>query len=100
MIRPGNFFPLLPATARYLRIDRSMQKIDRTIRPQRPHDSTPTTARFNPNDRTIQPQRLHTSVKAVRRLFPLPFIFFCRKRKKASGFFKNVSDFKRKHFGE
>ena len=58
------------------------------------------TARFSPNDRTIQPQRLHTSVKTVRRLFPLPFIFFCRKRKKASGFFKNVSGFKRKHFGE
>jgi hypothetical protein len=79
MIRPGNFFPLLPATARYLRIDRSMQK--------------KSTARSGLNDRTIQPQRLQTSAKVVRRLFPLPFIFFCRKRKKASGF-------KRKHFGE
>ena len=49
MIRPGNFFPLLPATARYLRIDRSIQKIDRTIRPQRPHNPAPTTARFSPN---------------------------------------------------
>jgi hypothetical protein len=93
MIRPGNFFPLLPATARYLRIDRSMQK-------NRPHDPASTTARFSRNDRTIQPQRLQTSAKVVRRLFPLPFIFFCRKRKKASGFFKNVSGFKRKHFGE
>ena len=52
MIRPGNFFPLLPATARYLRIDWSMQKKstarsglnDRTIQPQRPHDSAPTSA--------------------------------------------------------
>ena len=32
---------------------------DRTIQPQRPHDSAPTTARFSPNDRTIQPQRPH-----------------------------------------
>ena len=64
MIRPGNFFPLLPATARYLRIDWSMQKKstarsglnDRTIRPQRPHNSTPTTARFSPNVCTL-PQR-------------------------------------------
>ena len=78
-----------------------LAKIIKNSDPQnRLHDPAPTTARFNPNDRTIQPQRLHTSVKTVRRLFPLPFIFFCRKRKKASGFFKNVSGFKRKHFGE
>ena len=32
---------------------------DRTIQPQRPHDSTSTTARFSLNDRTIQPQRPH-----------------------------------------
>ena len=32
---------------------------DRTIQPQRPHDSASTTARFSPNDRTIQPQRPH-----------------------------------------
>ena len=32
---------------------------DRTIQPQRPHDSASTTARFSLNDRTIQPQRPH-----------------------------------------
>ena len=32
---------------------------DRTIQPQRPHNSASTTARFSPNDRTIQPQRPH-----------------------------------------
>ena len=106
MIRPGNFFPLLPATARYLRIDRSIQKIDRTIRPQRPHNPASTTAQSGPNDRTIQPQRLHTSVKAVRRLFPLPFIFFCRKKKRLRAFLKtfralreNISANETKRFG-
>ena len=79
MIRPGNFFPLLPANARYLRIDRSIQKIDRTIRPQRPHDPASTTAQSGPNDRTIQPQRPHDSAptsahfrKGRQKAFPPP----------------------------
>ena len=32
---------------------------DRTIQPQRPHNSASTTAQFSLNDRTIQPQRPH-----------------------------------------
>ncbi|EEF78288.1 hypothetical protein BACCOPRO_03815 [Phocaeicola coprophilus DSM 18228 = JCM 13818] len=31
--------------------------IDRTIRPQRPHNSATTTAQFSRNDRTIKLQR-------------------------------------------
>ncbi|WP_278569070.1 hypothetical protein [Phocaeicola coprophilus] len=30
-----------------------MQKIDRTMSPQRPHDEAQSTARFSPNDRII-----------------------------------------------
>ena len=40
---------------------------DRTIQPQRPHDSAPTTARFSLNDRTIQPQRPHDSASTTAR---------------------------------
>ena len=39
----------------------------RTIQPQRPHDSAPTTAQFSPNDRTIQPQRPHDSAPTTAR---------------------------------
>ena len=53
-------FPLLPATARYLRIDRSMQK-------NRPHDPASTTARSGLNDRTIRPQRPHDPGPATAR---------------------------------
>ena len=46
---------------------------DRTIQPQRPHDSASTTARFGLNDRTIQPQRPHDSASTTAR---------CRKTEK------------------
>ena len=106
MIRPGNFFPLLPATARYLRIDWSMQK-------NRPHDPASTTARSDPNDRTIQPQRPHdsaqrlqTSAKVVRRLFPLPSSSSAGKEKRLRAFLKtfralreNISANETKRFG-
>ncbi|HJE47830.1 hypothetical protein [Phocaeicola coprophilus] len=87
MIRPGNFSRSCQRPHDTFALTGQCKKIDRTIRPQRPHDPASTTAQFSRNDRTIQPQRLHTSVKAVRRLFPLPFIFFCRKRKKGFGLF-------------
>ena len=87
MIRPGNFFPLLPATARYLRIDRSVQK-------NRPHDPAPTTARFTPNDRTIQPQRPHDSAptsadlrKGRQKAFSPPLHLLLPEKKKGFGLF-------------
>lgn len=87
MIRPGNFFPLLPATARYLRIDRSMQK-------NRPHDPASTTARSDPNDRTIQPQRPHDSAptsadlrKGRQKAFSPPLHLLLPEKKKGFGLF-------------
>ena len=122
MIRPGNFFPLLPATARYLRIDRSVQKKstarsglnDRTIRPQRPHNSAPTTAQFSPNDRTIQPQRPHDSAPTSadlrigrQKAFSPPLhLLLPKKKKRLRAFLKtfralreNISANETKHFG-
>ena len=107
MIRPGNFFPLLPATARYLRIDRSVQK-------NRPHDPAPTTARSGPNDRTIQPQRPHDSAptsahfrKGRQKAFSPPLhLLLPKKKKRLRAFLKtfralreNISANETKHFG-
>ncbi len=107
MIRPGNFFPLLPATARYLRIDRSMQKKstarsglnDRTIRPQRPHNSAATTARFSPNV-CRPPQRSSEG------FFPSPSSSSAGKEKRLRAFLKtfralreNISANETKRFG-
>ena len=107
MIRPGNFFPLLPATARYLRIDWSMQKKstarsglnDRTIRPQRPHNSAATTARFSPNV-CRPPQRPSEG------FFPSPSSSSAGKEKRLRAFLKtfralreNISANETKRFG-
>ena len=107
MIRPGNFFPLLPATARYLRIDWSMQKKstarsglnDRTIRPQRPHNSAATTARFSPNV-CRPPQRSSEG------FFPSPSSSSAGKEKRLRAFLKtfralreNISANETKRFG-
>ena len=107
MIRPGNFFPLLPATARYLRIDRSMQK-------NRPHDPPPTTAQFSRNDRTIQPQRPHDSAptsadlrKGRQKAFSPPLhLLLPEKKKRLRAFLKtfralreNISANETKRFG-
>ena len=107
MIRPGNFFPLLPATARYLRIDRSMQKKstarsglnDRTIRPQRPHNAAATTARFSPNV-CRPPQRSSEG------FFPSPSSSSAGKEKRLRAFLKtfralreNISANETKRFG-
>ena len=107
MIRPGNFFPLLPATARYLRIDRSMPKKstarsglnDRTIRPQRPHKSAATTARFSPNV-CRPPQRSSEG------FFPSPSSSSAGKEKRLRAFLKtfralreNISANETKRFG-
>lgn len=107
MIRPGNFFPLLPATARYLRIDRSMQKKstarsglnDRTIQPQRPHDSAATTARFSPN--VCRPLQ-----RSSEGFFPSPSSSSAGKEKRLRAFLKtfralreNISANETKRFG-
>ena len=92
MIRPGNFFPLLPATARYLRIDRSMQK-------NRPHDPASTTARFSPNV-CRPPQRSSEG------FFPSPSSSSAGKEKRLRAFLKtfralreNISANETKRFG-
>ena len=107
MIRPGNFFPLLPATARYLRIDRSIQKIDRTIRPQRPHNPASTTAQSGLNDRTIRPQRPHDSAptsahfrKGRQKAFSPPLhLLLLEKKKRLRALRENISANETKRFG-
>lgn len=92
MIRPGNFFPLLPATAR-------SGLNDRTIRPQRPHNSAATTARFSPNV-CRPPQRSSEG------FFPSPSSSSAGKEKRLRAFLKtfralreNISANETKRFG-
>ena len=107
MIRPGKLFPRLPETARYLLIHKKKKKKstarsglnDRTIRPQRPHNSAATTARFSPNV-CRPPQRSSEG------FFPSPSSSSAGKEKRLRAFLKtfralreNISANETKRFG-